>query len=277
MDQEPYRVGPRTLSSSLLGINMRYSLLRYFYSTMFLNSYQGAHLFFKPMFIDFHWDRETFNHIDRQIMVGDSLLFSPALEEATDDYDAYFPNANWNEFPSGKKFLDHDKASLKGKLVKLSGQYSIINLHMVGGKILLYQDSVTHGVLRTKKLNDIPSIIYVNPNVEGKAEGSVAFDDGVSSDTLKTNSFLLVKMNLVHHVITFKQYGGEAYKYTNNDAFIEQFVILRSKLDVSKIKIVGSNERIYNFEATYDEANDKTVIKLVDKADINDLSYVILG
>ena len=83
--QEPYRWDSvAKISRKYLGI--RYSLLPYFY-TLFYKAHRpvdktqtSSATVMRPLFFEFPTDKNTYS-IDKQFMVGKSLLISPQLDE----------------------------------------------------------------------------------------------------------------------------------------------------------------------------------------------------
>jgi len=94
-DQEPYRFSDEIQANMRRALRWRYALLRYFYTEMYVNSIEGG-TFWKPLFFEFPDDPATYNNIERNIMIGPSLKFSPMIDEvdaATQPF--IFPKGVW--------------------------------------------------------------------------------------------------------------------------------------------------------------------------------------
>jgi alpha-glucosidase len=59
IDQEPFALGPVVLEASKKNIKLRYSILKFYYRH-FINK-RGLGTIFKPLWIDFPQDINTFN------------------------------------------------------------------------------------------------------------------------------------------------------------------------------------------------------------------------
>jgi hypothetical protein len=57
-------------------IRRKYSLVRYYYTQLFMMSLEGQKTFFKPLFFAFPEDKNAYNDIIYNIMLGDSLKLS---------------------------------------------------------------------------------------------------------------------------------------------------------------------------------------------------------
>ena len=116
--QEPYAFGEdsNTYKSSKLALNMRYSLLRYYYTQLFKVSLGEKGAFFKPLFFEYYNEEATTNDMAESFMVGDAFLIYPIFKEETDDIEVYMPKDDWSIFPSGEIF----KSKGDNQVVKLN-------------------------------------------------------------------------------------------------------------------------------------------------------------
>ena len=122
--QEPFAFGRDsfTYQSSKLGLTMRYSLLRYFYTELFKVSLGEKGSFFKPAFFEYYGDEKTRDNMAESFMIGDTFLIYPVFKNETDDIEVYMPKDDWSEFPSGKiyknkKDWDGGKITLSGSII----------------------------------------------------------------------------------------------------------------------------------------------------------------
>ena len=84
--QEPYTFSQQLTDTSRQILNVRYSLLPYYYTLFYYASRpvssteQPASTVTRPLFFEFPDDQNTYA-IDKQFMVGDGLLVSPVLTQ----------------------------------------------------------------------------------------------------------------------------------------------------------------------------------------------------
>jgi len=78
-------------------IKIKYSLIRYYYTELFILSLRGSGTFYKPLFFEFPEDNEASNAvIEYNVMLGSALklsINSGNLTEPTTSY--YFPAGWW--------------------------------------------------------------------------------------------------------------------------------------------------------------------------------------
>ena len=254
--QEPWILGNLTMKSILKSLRLRYSLLRYIYTQMFSSSLSGG-AFFQPIFFQFPNDTLSYNYTDRQFMLGDSLLVSPILNLTEENINAYFPNANWNEFPGGKILCNFNKSIVGGQTYQLPGNFNTLNIHMRGGMIIPFQNTTANNITRTNGLFNISTSIYVNPDQNQTAFGKVVFDDGISFDTMSKKNYAMIKFNLTQNrTLNFTTVNDFVSPYTNQDINADKIIILRGnyfKNDPSARDILGNK---LNISSAYDRDND---------------------
>ena len=150
--QEPYNLGPTTLETSRIALQLRYSLLKYFYSLFVIKNSIGT--IFRPVFFEFPTDQAFFNlslnYTDEQFMIGSYLMVSPVLYEGNNWTMTYFPEARWYDFFSGIILQDVNNTS---QVINISAPLnSTIPLFLRAGTII-HTQNVT-GVLSTSQLNN---------------------------------------------------------------------------------------------------------------------------
>ena len=225
--QEPWILGNLTMKSILKSLRLRYSLLRYIYTQMFSSSLSGG-AFFQPIFFQFPNDTLSYNYIDRQFMLGDSLLVSPILNLTEENINAYFPNANWNEFPGGKILCNFNKSIVGGQTYQLPGNFNTLNIHMRGGMIIPFQNATANNITRSNGLLNINTSLYVNPDQNKTAFGKVVFDDGISFDTISKKNYAMIKFNLLQNgTLSFTTVNDFISPYSNQDINADKIIILR--------------------------------------------------
>ena len=254
--QDPFAFGSnsKTLKVSRIVIRYRYSLLRYFYSQMFKISLGESGSFFKPLFFNFPNDKNTYDNIDSNAMIGDAFYLIPNfnIEDNIKDIEAYFPNANWNYFPSFVNFINFDKKKDSGSKINLKGYYDIIHLFMRGGFIIPYQDTFSVSIKNSRDLRNQPTQIIINPDESYSAEGEVIFDDDDYS-TFTTKNYLKVKMSFYYNVINFyvENYFRDDYLYHDNTISVIKFLrmdYLIKNGNYNMIRVITHNQKFYNIK-----------------------------
>ena len=136
--QEPFAFGPysRTISSSKIALNMRYSLWRYFYTEIFKISIGKKGSFFKPVFFEYYLDKKAYENVYESFMLGESLIVYPVFSDSIEDINDYMPKGDWYIFPSGEMIRNKTEG---GKKIKLSGDYNNINIFMGGDIFYLFK------------------------------------------------------------------------------------------------------------------------------------------
>ncbi len=98
-DQEPYSFGPEVTDISRESINLRYSLLPYFYA-LFEDSTRSNWPVMRAMVLEFPED-EKVAEISDQFMIGPGLLVAPVIGNGHREKKIYFPEGKWHDFRGG--------------------------------------------------------------------------------------------------------------------------------------------------------------------------------
>jgi alpha-glucosidase (family GH31 glycosyl hydrolase) len=219
-----------------MALYLRYSLLRYYYSNLFLVSLGEKGSFFKPVFFNYYDDLNTYENIDTTIMIGDSLILFPVLKNETDDFNAYFPNDDWN-YMNGTKFLSKNLSKNEGTNVSLSGAYDIIHLYIKGGSIIPFQDMNKKYAKNSYYLRKNPLEIIINPESKfHTANGTFIFDNDELYD-LNVEDYNRFDLSFDKNILTVKHNKKMVSNYQYYDDIIS-FV------------------KIYNIEYLLDEYYD---------------------
>jgi len=83
-------------------INLRYSLLRYMYSQLFLISLNEKGSFFKPIIFAFPEEENSYKDIESKIMLVDAFLICAFYEVNERDKEFILPKSGFNKYPNGK-------------------------------------------------------------------------------------------------------------------------------------------------------------------------------
>jgi len=104
IEHTPYAMGPVVLAASRASLNLRYSILKFYYSIFVRN--KGAGTVFKPLFFDFP-DDENLLGLETQFLIGSELMGAPAVYEGLTTVGVYFPGgARWFDFLTGALVSD---------------------------------------------------------------------------------------------------------------------------------------------------------------------------
>lgn len=188
-DQEPWTFNSTHIQTSEMAIRLRYKLVHYIYSHLFLNSLEGG-MVFKPTFFAFPDDELLYNnHLDDNFMLGDGLIVHPVLKEGADSVNGYFPKGVWYEFIKGDRI-----ESKEGKVEKLEAKLpGLIPVHVRGGCIIPTLDAWNTALnVQTLRKSTISLIIALN---SGKANGFLIFDDLESPYTILNKTYTRVDYN----------------------------------------------------------------------------------
>ena len=248
-----------TLLAAQKAIKLKYSLLRYTYTQIFLISLAFKGAYFKPCFFEFPDDDILLNEmniLNTHIMLGDSFLFIPNLNEHESDYLGYFPNAHFNKFPEGTKFTNYVKNRNMGQFKEIKGGYLEINIFLRGGKIIPFQNATN--ITSTNDLRYIKTSLIINPDQNNQANGHIIYDsDEINPIGNKTYLHMAIEFNTNY----LKFYSLNLGKKNNNndDDVIDDIIFYRA----SEI-----NKNIFKYadiETFIDKKNKKKIDYIKEK------------
>ena len=204
-------------------INLRYSLLRYMYSQLFLISLNEKGSFFKPIMFEFPEEEISFNDIESRIMFGEAFLICTFYNETEDDREFEIPKAHFNKYPQGSNIINFGEENRK---IKLSGKLDEIHIFLRGGFIIPYQNTSNKYILNTMKLREEPLNLIVNIDDLKQAKGVIFFDND-EADTIKSEKYIRVDLIYNKNKITIKTKKNKLDKYNFNDHFLNSIEIWR--------------------------------------------------
>jgi alpha-glucosidase (family GH31 glycosyl hydrolase) len=259
VNQEPYAWGINSYTYKLgkMALKLRYSLLRYFYSELFLISLGEFGSFFKPVFFEYPNDLNTYENISDCAMIGRKLLLYPLFQNETNDIEAYFPNDDWN-YMNGSKLLIKKNDTNVGTYLNISGEFNIIHLYIRGGNIIPFQDS-TH-VRNTYDLHNIGTYLIINPDSNiHRAVGEVIYDFD-DFDTIENMNFNRINIEFIYDTILFSSVNKTKDLYKKNDFFIEGIKLYNANYltengNYDILNIILNDDLIKN--AKIDKINDE--------------------
>jgi alpha-glucosidase (family GH31 glycosyl hydrolase) len=226
--QEPYAFGTMLLNASITSLNLRYSLLPYYY-TQFYHMHTSGGVFWRPLFFEFPTDTATYG-LDKQFLVGPALLVSPVLEQSATTVQSYFPAAYWYNYRTGAQVGDPAAA----KTITLNAPIlEPINIHIRGGYVVPTQ----RGALTTTASRLTPFTIYAALDGKGQATGQLFLDDGEGLTTISDKKYTLINFSVTGGIFT-SSIANDGY--TGASALmIERLAVYGVMNAVTSVKVNG--------------------------------------
>ncbi|KAF1835178.1 alpha/beta-glucosidase agdC [Decorospora gaudefroyi] len=167
--QEAYR-WESVAAAARKAIDIRYRLLDYIYTAMHKQTVDGTPML-APLWMHFPNDSNTLA-IQTQFFYGPSLLINPVTEESSTSVSFYLPSSTWYDFSTQKP------VSGAGKTITYSDVADTdIPILVRGGSIIPLR---VKSAMTTRALRDQNFELWVAPDADGNAEGSLYLDDGES-------------------------------------------------------------------------------------------------
>jgi alpha-glucosidase (family GH31 glycosyl hydrolase) len=203
-EKYPWSFGQEIENIIRKDIKVRYSLIRYFYSQLFLISLNEKGGFFKPVMFEFPEEKDSYFDIENRIMLGDSILICPFFDNDENDKDFIFPNSNWNKYPSGENIINYfkEKSNINRK-VRLSGKKEELHIFLRGGYIIPMQDTFWKYIMNTYYLRFEKLNLIINLDQNGQSKGTIFFDND-EPDTLQNNKYIRVELEFRNKILNIK-------------------------------------------------------------------------
>ena len=100
--QEPWTYDQETIDIYRKSVELRYSLIPYFYDLYYQGSKNGLPII-RPLVMNYPSDKNTFE-INDQMMLGNSMLISPVVKQGERHKIVYLPEGEWYEYQTNKKY-----------------------------------------------------------------------------------------------------------------------------------------------------------------------------
>lgn len=196
IDQEPFR-WESVADVSKKYLNLRYSLLPFYYTMMHTAHEMGWPLW-RPIFF-YDNSIETLD-INDQFFIGKELLISPVLMESTAEMNVRLPAGEWYELES----FNYIKSTLKPMKVLYKTPLDYIPVHIRAGSILILQEPKLT-MVETRQTN---FTILIALDSDGNAECDFYWDDGVSLNTGNEYIDLIINAKIVENSFFRINYTG---------------------------------------------------------------------
>ena len=282
-DQYPWVFGENIENIIKKDIKYRYSLLRYFYSQLFLISLNEKGSFFKPVMFEFPNDKYSYEEFESKIMIGEAFLICAFFDNEEIDKEFILPNSHLNLYPSGENILNYsieDNIDLRKKT--LSGKLSELHIFLRGGFIIPMQDTFNKYILNSYYLRQEKINLIINPNNEGYSRGALFFDND-EVDIIENDKYIRVDLefkNKTLNIIT----NNKDYNYIYKDNILNTIEIWRinellkeEEIKEGNIKlniVLKSNEEVV--KGIVDKSKNKIIIKFNDVS-LFDLNKIYLN
>jgi len=254
-------------------INLRYSLLRYMYSQLFLISINQKGSFFKPIMFEFPEDVNSYEDIESKIMIGEALLLCAFYKVKENDKEFILPNLDFNRYPSGESIKTE---KVNNNKINLSGKLDEIHLFLREGFIISKQNTFEKYILNTMKLREEKIDLIINVDDNKKSRGVLFFDND-DKDTIKDKTYYRVDLSFVDNKLEVVTNKNNLKKYNFNDHILGNIELwnVNKVFDVKekenkkynlKIKYKIDLNKNENIEGIYYENYNKIIYNLSQKS-----------
>ena len=257
-DQYPWSFGENIENIIKKDILIRYSLIRYFYSQLFLVSLNEKGSFFKPLMFEFPLDKNSYEDIESKIMLGEALLLCTFFDNEEKNKTFIFPNSHFNSYPSGYTILNYTNGSNYSNMKRqsLSGKLNELHLYMRGGYIIPMQNTFENYIMNTYYLKKQKLNLIINPDHEGFSQGTIFFDND-TKDTIEDNKYIRVNLEFKHRELKIKVINKNKIQYLFKDNVINKIEIWRIN-EIIDINLFEENNINLNYDLT---TKKKEIIK----------------
>ena len=249
--QEPWAFGPAYLMPMREATYLRYSLLRYIYTSYYQVTQNGG-TFFRPLFFKWENDAKLYEAPESNFLVGDALMVSPILEEGTTQRTVYFP--------TGGAWVNHANGEVLNLMSAQEVTYSVgmesMFVHQIPGTIVPRQTTGTRNnpILRTNKLNTVRTLLHITVDPSGMASGMLQFDDGVSLIKSDSTNYMSFSLAFASNMLTITNTSPQGATYDGMDAHMAQmFFYGVDKPSSVTLKFVDTSKADVALDFTYNE------------------------
>eukprot|EP00026_Physarum_polycephalum_P002141 Phypoly_transcript_02145.p1 GENE.Phypoly_transcript_02145~~Phypoly_transcript_02145.p1 ORF type:complete len:595 (+),score=66.94 Phypoly_transcript_02145:1057-2841(+) len=185
-DQEPWCFGKEVEEISQKHIRLRYRLIPYLYTQLYLATKDGTPIM-RPLWFDRAGDQECYKQKweDTEFLLGKSILVAPVIEEGATKREIYLPAGNrWIDFYT-------KKIEEGGRVVVVEAPLNVLPLFVAEGSVIPMYKEAKENVHESRKTG--LEFATFGEKVEN-CEGAIYIDDGESRD-FETGNFGFYKIN----------------------------------------------------------------------------------
>eukprot|EP00833_Pecoramyces_ruminatium_P017697 jgi/Orpsp1_1/1191729/evm.model.d7180000088088.1 len=235
-DQEPYK-WKSVAESSRRALAIRYEILPYMYTLLIKTHTESGMIVYPQSFL---WPKDSIAlENDKQFLVGKGIMITPVLTQGATSVEGYFPAGKWYDWYD-------PTVSFQGPAYKIiNAPLEHIPVHLRGGYIIPTQGPS----LSVYENRNLPFGLIVTLDNEGKAQGELYLDDGISIEVNGKKSEIIFEAN------NGKLTGTGKYNY-NEKQKLESIKILGVEMPSSVVVKQGKSVKS---EFTY--SNNVIIIK----------------
>jgi alpha-glucosidase len=185
--QEPYKYGEPYASICRKYIEIRYKLLQYFYDALYECTTTGLPIC-RPLFLTDRSDRQVYQHLDDQFMVGNDILVAPVVTPGRTNRDVYLPaGSDWFAYTDNTAPLAGPNAG--GTAISWYVPLDIVPIYVRAGAIVPHRELEQYvGQLAQ---NPITLDIYPGP----AATHTLYLDDHVTTKAQRSQAYRTVAVS----------------------------------------------------------------------------------
>ncbi|KAI1124057.1 glycoside hydrolase family 31 protein [Nemania abortiva] len=178
--QEPY-LWPSVVEASKKAMAIRYALLPYIYTTFYLSHSTGSTTM-RALAWEFP-DEPGLADVDRQFLLGGSILVTPVLEQGATSVDGLFPGVGsgtiWYDWYNQTRVTGAEA----GQNMTIEAPLGHIPVFVRGGSVVpMHEPGLTTAAVRAS-----PWSLLVALDTNGEASGGLYLDDGESVNPAATS------------------------------------------------------------------------------------------
>lgn len=242
-NSQEFYLWPSVADAARKAMHIRYRLLDYIYTALYVQSTTGVPLI-SPMFFLYPHDEVTAS-VELQYFFGPSILVSPVTEENATSVEVYLPKDTFYDL------LTLEPITSTGGKKNITGlTLTDIPLHIRSGSVVPMRIT---SAMTTTELRTHPFEIIVAPDHNGYARGELYLDDGVSIVQKHTS---MITFYHRHGVLVVD--GDFGYSAIRQDSVVK-FTFLNIKTKPAGVRI-NNDQKLSTW--SYDAKTMKVVVEV---------------
>lgn len=246
--REPYLFSEDVQNRIRTALRLRYAHLPLWYTLFFEHETNGEPVI-RPLFYHFPEDDNVLD-IDKQVLVGNSVLAAVVAEPGASTVSVYLPGGNtqyWYDIEDFKRYSGTGNYNIPVSLDKNVAFYR-------GGSIITRKDRPRRASTLTH--ND-PFTIYVALDNENSAQGTLFVDDYESFE-YRNKKYLYVSFNFKDRTLSSTPIDKTDYP---TKEWIERVVILGPPSGIKSAKLISKSLGTIDLETSYSNEQRTLVIR----------------